>query len=131
MRVCVFAYSVENQRRLEESQDKPAGGFIRPTHNKSLPAILDLTEQKEKQRKSSFPLFNTVSLSSCFFPLTLAESPQENELRISSLRHASSSLPPPSSSFSFSSPSSSHPWPGKGTLPPGFAVLDFRVSITC
>ncbi|XP_044056839.1 myomegalin isoform X2 [Siniperca chuatsi] len=49
---------------------------------------------------------------------------QENELRISSLRRASSSIPPSSSSFSSSS-SSSHPWPGKGESAGGFCELAF------
>ncbi|GLD67214.1 myomegalin-like protein, partial [Lates japonicus] len=51
---------------------------------------------------------------------------QENELRISSLRRASFSLPPPSHSPSFfsSSPSSfSHPWPVKGQNTGGFWEL--------
>ncbi|XP_070764419.1 myomegalin [Enoplosus armatus] len=53
---------------------------------------------------------------------------QENELRISSLRHASFSIPPSSSSFSSSSSSSSsssHPWPGKGEITGGFCELAF------
>ncbi|KAM9358453.1 myomegalin [Symphorus nematophorus] len=47
---------------------------------------------------------------------------QENELRISSLRRTSLSIP--SSSFSSSS-SSSHPWPGKGEISGGSRELAF------
>ncbi|XP_030289747.1 myomegalin-like isoform X4 [Sparus aurata] len=48
---------------------------------------------------------------------------QENELRISSLRRASFSIPPSPSSFSSSS--SSLPWPGKGENSGGFCELAF------
>ncbi|XP_062250829.1 myomegalin isoform X3 [Platichthys flesus] len=53
---------------------------------------------------------------------------QENQLRISSLRQISSSIPPPSSSSSLyssfsSSSSSSRPWPVKGENPRGFWEL--------
>ncbi|XP_040895566.1 myomegalin isoform X2 [Toxotes jaculatrix] len=52
---------------------------------------------------------------------------EENELRISSLRQTSFSIPPLSPSSSFFSPpsSSSHPWPGKGENTGGFCELSF------
>lgn len=111
---CVLVHSVENEGRVEESQDKLTGEFRSDSGFvlESLESLMRwcFTEQAETQSDVS---------PSHFSP---AAPPQENELRISSLRRASFSIPPSPSSFSSSS--SSLPWPGKGTPHlPGFAVL--------
>ncbi|XP_056269979.1 myomegalin isoform X4 [Pseudoliparis swirei] len=97
-------------------------------------ALKDAMEsvKSSNRTKDSMEHFIVSQLSRTRAVLTKAKTNmQENELRISSLRHASlprsASFPSSSSSFtssSFSS-SSSHPWPGQGENKEGFCELAF------